>query len=100
MSTPSWIKDVHRTKVVGNSKPNENERLRQILKELRLRYIKILGDNINLRKALASKKRRRNSKYFEQENEIAPGTPPGIVPDDYQDDVYTYTERLRRKEDW
>ena len=99
MVTPRWVEDVHRTKVVGQ-KSDDMERIRGNFTELRLRYIKVVGDNITLRNALISQKRRRRPvprREYEQENEIAPGAPS----DDQQEDLVEYTERLQRKrEDW
>lgn len=100
MSAPPWIKGVRRTKVIGQQKSNENERLHKIFKELRLRYIKVVSDNIALRKALSKRRRRRPERRYEQEQEIAPGIAPGMLPDDSQEDVCEYTERLTQREDW
>lgn len=96
MPAPSWVEDVRRTKIIGRPKPDENERLCGAFKELRVRYIKVVGDNIILRNALAAKKRRRPERY-EQEQEIT----PGASPDDYHEDLCEYSERLERdREDW
>jgi len=97
MAGPRWLEDVRRQKVV-EQEPNDVERIRGDFLELRLRYIKVVGDNIILRNALAVQKRQRRhpSRTYEQEHEISPG-----IGDDYDEDVVEFSQRMQRhREDW
>jgi hypothetical protein len=96
---PSWTKDVQRTKVTGREPDPAGERAGAFC-ELRLRYVKVIGDNIQLRNLLAAaekmgKARRRRKRgperNYEQEHEYAPGR----TSDDATDDLVAIGDRLR-----
>lgn len=98
---PAWIKDVHRIKATGREPDPISERECAYL-ELRLRYVKMVGDNIQLRNLLAKAEKTRKGRRrtrgpyreYEQENECTPGR----VDDDVVEDLCAITDRLRGQE--
>ena len=96
MAGPAWLEDIRRQKVVEPEKPSDIDQLRGDFSELRLRYIKVVGDNITLRNALSAQRRSSRHKSYEQESEISPG-----IGGDYNEDLVAYSERLQReREGW
>jgi hypothetical protein len=104
---PAWVKmAIERTKATGQENPaNDCE---GAFKELRLRYVKVVGDNLQLRNLLAlaekagkrqqrRRRKQRPERTYEQENEYAPGR----TTDDATDDLVAIGDKLRGGDrDW
>jgi hypothetical protein len=91
---PPWASDVRRTKVRARQ-PDTVEQLRGSYRELRLRYLKLLRDNVNLRSVLAQRQKQKPEKPV---REYERGT---LFEDEgYDEDLADRMDRLRNGETW